>query len=145
MAETLYTREILRLAMGLGDDAPLSQIDGQADIRSPVCGSEVKLAIILNDDGGIAEVSIAANACAVGQAAAVILKRHAAGLTQDGAAHMRGAIAHYLSGDGAMPGEWEELSALMPARDYPARHSAVLLPFDALIAAFIDAQKRKAA
>jgi NifU-like protein involved in Fe-S cluster formation len=34
-----------------------------------------------------------------------------------------------------MPAKWPELALLAPARDYPSRHAAILLPYDALLAA----------
>jgi len=39
----------------------------------------------------------------------------------------------YLDQDGAVPGAWPELDMLAPARGYPARYGAILLPFRAAV------------
>ena len=48
MKEPLYTTEILRLAASLGDPHSLEREDGQAELRSPTCGSRVTLAVQLD-------------------------------------------------------------------------------------------------
>lgn len=145
MSETLYSRDILRLAMTLGDDAPLADADGRAELRSPVCGSTATLLVKTDNGGRVEAISVALNACAIGQASAAILKRRAEGMDAPALAKLRAEIAAFLKGDGEMPDVWEELSALANARDYPARHGALLLPFDALLAAIADAQEHMAA
>lgn len=148
MAEqTLYSRDILRLAMELGDaGAPLEkEAQGQAELSSPICGSSAQIDVILNSAGAVDAFSIAMNACALGQASAAILRRHAAGMEAPALAELRADIAAFLAGEGAMPDIWPDLSKLAHARDYPARHGALLLPFDSLLAAMADAQKNIAA
>lgn len=139
MAQSLYTRDILRLAVQLGDDAVLTEPDGSAEMRAPICGSHAAVAVNLANGESVEAFSIVVNACAIGQASAAILKLHAAGLSQYELAGIRGQIAAFLAGEAAMPRIWPELCALEPAREYPARHGAVLLPYDALLAAMIDA------
>ena len=66
-----------------------------------------------------------------------LLARHAPGL---GLAEIRAArdgIAGWFAGEGERP-DWPGFDLLAPARDYPARHGAILLPFDAAIAALED-------
>ncbi|MGB3320231.1 MAG: iron-sulfur cluster assembly scaffold protein, partial [Sphingopyxis granuli] len=48
------------------------------------------------------------------------------------------AIAGWFAGEGAAP-DWPGFDLLAPARDYPARHGAILLPFDAAVAALAGA------
>ncbi len=49
--------------------------------------------------------------------------------------HLRAGVAAGLTGGAEMPGDWPELALLSPAKDYPSRHAAILLPYDALLAA----------
>jgi len=139
VAEKLYTREILRLATMLREDEELTAPHGKAELRSALCGSKIKLAVELDSSGIVKAVSMTANACAAGQASAAILQKHAAGLDAETASHRRRALASFLSGDAQMPQHWPELIHLEPTRDYPARHGAILLPYDALLAALSDA------
>lgn len=135
MAETLYSREILKLAMALGDGDMPGKADGHAELRSPVCGSKIEASVMLDDNGHIAQLGLQVNACAMGQASAAIVKRHGAGQSYDQIAALRGDLHAFLSGDGDMPALWPELSQLAPARVYPARHGAIMLPYDAILAA----------
>jgi NifU-like protein involved in Fe-S cluster formation len=73
-------------------------------------------------------------ACALGQASAALLARYAPGL---GLAELRAArdgIASWFAGAEVQP-DWPGFDLLAPAQGYPARHGAILLPFDAAIAA----------
>jgi hypothetical protein len=42
------------------------------------------------------------------------------------------AVADWLGGEGPMP-DWPGLSRIAAARDYPARHGAVMLPWNAAL------------
>jgi hypothetical protein len=48
---------------------------------------------------------------------------------------LRNGIAHALKREGEMPAIWPELDLLSAASDYPSRHAAILLPYDAVLAA----------
>ncbi|WP_394269068.1 iron-sulfur cluster assembly scaffold protein [Qipengyuania sp.] len=128
----LYTREMLALAVELADypfdvEAPLV-----AEARSRSCGGVLKLSARPDTQGRLRNIGLAAATCAVGQAAAAIFARHADGT---GAADLSQAardIAAWLEGSGPQP-EWPGLGVLAPARDYPARHGAILLPWKAAL------------
>ncbi len=130
----LYTRDLLALAVSLSDYPldPTLPLKGEA--RSTTCGSTVMLTCSENENGQIEEVGLRASACAVGQASAAVFAKAAAGRTRDDLASARQAIAAWLSGDNAMP-EWAGIEVLEKARAYPARHGAVLLAWDAALAA----------
>jgi NifU-like protein involved in Fe-S cluster formation len=131
-AETLYTPQVLALATGLAawpwdDDLPL-----QGEARSKSCGSVVRLGLGLDGEGRVARVAIRAQACAIGQAAAAIFAAGAEGLKGEDIAAARDAIAGWLKANGDLP-DWPELEAIAAARDYPARHGAILLAWQAAI------------
>jgi len=126
----LYTPDVLALATGLAaypftDDLPL-----KAEARSRTCGSEVALGLDLAADGTIARIGMQVRACAIGQASAALLAQDAQGRTPEALAGMLAALESWLAGAGALP-DWPGLELLVPARDHPARHSALLLPWTA--------------
>lgn len=134
MSTQLYTAEILGLATGLAqhplrDDLPL-----RAEARSRACGSTLVLGVALDADGRIARIGMRAQACAVGQAAAAIFAAGATGRSATDIAEAQAQIATWLAGQAAMP-DWPGLEAIAPARDYPGRHGAIRLAWQAAEAA----------
>lgn len=131
---TLYTRDILRLASSLPVVGRLTEADGTAERRSVTCGSRV-VASVRMDGARVADAALEAHSCALGQASAAIVLAHAVGVTHADLTEMRARMAAGLKGEGHWPTDWPELAHLNPAHAYPARHAAILLPYDALIAA----------
>ncbi len=136
MSATLYNKDILRLATSLVPGDALKNPDGAAEARSPLCGSRIHAEVTVDDKGGITDIAIRASACAMGQASAAIVHKHAHGHTATDIADLRQSIRAALAGETGMPEIWPELHLLTRARDYKARHAAILLPYDALLAAF---------
>lgn len=126
----LYTPDILTLAVTLADyplagDWPLT---GEAHSR--VCGSRVRIGLTLDERGRIARVGAVVTACAIGQAAAALFLTGAAGHDGAALAEAQAGLEAWLAGEGAMP-DWPGIAALDPARAYPARHAAIVLPWRA--------------
>ena len=134
----LYTPEILALAVSLAEVPydPALPLQGQA--RSPTCGSTLMLGLGLDQTGRIAQVGVKAQACAIGQASAALFLRHAGGRTRQDIATSRAALAAWLQEEAPIP-EWPDLAMLAPARDFPARHGAILLAWDAAVDALSSA------
>jgi NifU-like protein involved in Fe-S cluster formation len=135
MDSALYNRDILRLATALEAGDRLQNPDGTAECRSPICGSRIAADVNLTKDGIIAEIALRANACALGQASAAILRSNAVGVDIAAIANIRDVVEMALKKQGEMPQIWHDLAILTPAREYPSRHAAILLPYDALLAA----------
>jgi NifU-like protein involved in Fe-S cluster formation len=133
----LYTPELLALAVSLADCPLDPEASLVGDARSATCGSNVTVTFALGPDERVAEVGLRASACAVGQAAAALFVRSAMGRDREEIAAERDRIADWLRG-GEMP-SWPGLEALAPARSYPARHGAILVPWDAALAALSKA------
>jgi NifU-like protein involved in Fe-S cluster formation len=140
----LYTTDILRLASSLRADDHLVEPDGTAECRSPICGSRINAEIIIKD-GEISQLAIRASACAMGQASAAIVRKNAGHISPAALSVLREQLAQFLKGDGPLPIIWSELSHLAPAKEYPARHAAILLPFDAVLLAASSAIQATAA
>ena len=131
MNQPLYTAEILRLAASLRPFEPLLGASGSAEKRSATCGSTIRAEVRVDREGRVAELRQRVNACAFGQAGAALTQKAAAGLTQVELVELRRALAEWLGGTG----EAGVFAPLEPARSKTARHSAMLLPLDAVIAA----------
>jgi NifU-like protein involved in Fe-S cluster formation len=135
MNAPLYTTEILRLATSLPEPHRLARVDGEAEQRSPTCGSTVRLQVQLDEEGRLAAVSQQVHACAFGQASASLLAASAKGRSATEVESAADDLASWLAGDREDAGEWPGLVALAPARSRKSRHGAILLPFKALLGA----------
>ena len=135
MSSPLYTREILRLATSIPHLAMLDASDGEAELRSPTCGSVVRAAVRVDDQGRVKTLGQSVEACAFGQASAALLGQHAIGRLRSEVAAALADLAAWLAGNRDDPGGWPGLDVLGPARSRHGRHGAILLPFRALLAA----------
>jgi NifU-like protein involved in Fe-S cluster formation len=135
MDSALYNRDILRLATALVANHRLDDPQGTAEVRSPLCGSRIQADVTTDAAGCISQLALRANACALGQASAAILQDNAIGLDIAEIADLRDGIASALKRVGEMPTRWPDLALLAAACDYPSRHAAILLPYDAILAA----------
>ncbi len=133
-ARTLYTPEILGAATMLADFAWNESLPLRGEARSRRCGSTLALGLAVDAGGRIAMLGLRAHACAIGQAAACVFARAAKGRNGAEIAQARAALAAWLAGEGAMP-DWPGTILVEPALDYPARHDAILLAWDAALAA----------
>ena len=145
MSGALYTREILRLAVSIPHQHRLDQPDGSAEQRSRTCGSKVAADVMVADGDLLEDLGLEISACALGQASAAILAAQAIGKTASEIESARSRLAAFLDGSADSPGDWPDMDKLMAARDHKGRHAAILLPYDALIAAFADATAKQEA
>ncbi len=139
MSETLYTRDILRLASQLEYNPTFSHnlgdySVGTAEMKSHICGSIASVKVALRD-GIILEMLINMNSCAMGQASAVLLIDYMYGKDYAGIMDMRIALKSRLQGHYSDISACPKLEILDAAKGYTARHSAILLPYDALLKA----------
>ena len=135
----LYTRDILRLAATISHQVRFEELEGVSEIRSPTCGSRVRVAVEMGGDR-VEGFSQAVEACAFGQASAALMGAEARGKTAEDVRAAIVGIAAWLNGDDAAVTAWPGLAVLDPARSRTARHGAILLPFRALLAAIEKAR-----
>lgn len=131
-ARGLYTPEILAAAMGLASYPWNAALELQGSARSRSCGSAIELGLSTEPGGVITAIGIRPHACAVGQAAAALFAAGASGRNRGELQQARDAIATWLGGEGGVP-NWPGVELLAPALDYPARHAAILLAWDAAL------------
>ncbi len=129
----LYNTEVLGLATSLASYPLTDDLVLRGTARAAACGSVIKLGLSCDTAGRITRAGVHAQACAIGQAAAAIFVAAAPGkdLTEISAA--TSAIEQWLAG-GALPA-WPGLAVIATARDYPARHGAILLAWRAALVA----------
>jgi NifU-like protein involved in Fe-S cluster formation len=139
MAAQLYTTEILRLATSIPHLGRLDNPDATAERRSPVCGSRVT-ADVRMQEGLVADLGLDVSACALGQASASLVGADAIGHSVAELEGASAALTGWLAGERDSPGEWPGLTIFDAARNYPARHAAIRLAFEAVAEAARKAQ-----
>lgn len=132
MAALLYTPAVLALATNLASFPPAPDLPLHGSARSATCGSSLAIDLAIDQSRRIAALGLTPRACAVGQAAAAIFARAAAGRDSADIAAARSAITAWLAGTAPMPG-WPGLDVLAAIPDYPGRHGAVLLAWNAAL------------
>jgi len=137
-AQRLYTPELLALAVELAQVPPLAGEALHGEARSPTCGSTLAMDLVTDTAGRIERVGMRVRACAVGQASAAVFARHAPGREHADLVRALTALEAWLAHDAPAP-DWPDLAIIAPARDYPARHGAMLLPWKAAAAALSSA------
>lgn len=124
----LYSPAILAAAVELADYPALADFDGEGTARSQTCGSHMTVQLALDDYARVSHLGMRVHACAIGQAAAALFARHARGQSgSDIAAHLH-RIEAWLRGEAEQP-DWPDIALIAPALAYPARHSAMRLPW----------------
>ncbi len=135
MIDGLYNRGVLDLAGNIGRLGRLAAPDATATAQSRLCGSVVTVDLAMDGDR-VADFAHEVRACALGQASAAVMAKHAVGSTAAELRQVREAMRRMLKEDGPPPdGRFAELAMLEPVRDYKARHASTMLTFDAVVAA----------
>lgn len=143
MINDIYNRKILTFAADIPRLQRLEQPDATAIAHSRLCGSKVTVDLNLKD-GVVSDFGHDVKACALGQASSSIMARHVVGSTPDELRRVRDEMYRMLKEDGPPPsGKWADLEALLPVRDFKARHASTLLTFDAVVDAVTQAEAKQ--
>ncbi|MDE1917572.1 MAG: iron-sulfur cluster assembly scaffold protein [Sphingomonadales bacterium] len=105
------------------------------EVRSASCGSRLRVGLALDEKGAISAIGLAAQACAIGQAAAAVMAEAVIGRDLAAMQSAERDIARWLAGEGDLP-SWPGLAQLAAARDYPGRHGAFMLGWRGVLVAF---------
>jgi len=139
-AQTLYNREVLALATSLARWPLVAAWPVQGEARSALCGSRVALGLAVDGAGRIEQIGLQVQACAIGQASAALFAQAAQGRNLAEIEAALTALTTWLEHGGNLP-DWPGLGAIAAARDYPARHGAVMLAWQAARDALFTAAK----
>ena len=127
---SLYTPEVLELATSLANYRWDEGLSFKGNARSRSCGSTLELGLSTDSQGKVDRLGLRSQACAIGQAAAAIFASGAPGLTPDEVREAHAAMRDWLAREGPQP-NWPGLDTIARARDYPGRHGAILLAWQA--------------
>ncbi|UWP93507.1 iron-sulfur cluster assembly scaffold protein [Aliiroseovarius crassostreae] len=131
----LYSKQILALASQIPHVGQLNTPEGEAKVRSPLCGSTVSAQVVMKN-GKVADFAQNVKACALGQTSAALLGKVVIGLEKEVIQRGRDQLATMLRDQGPVPAPpFEGFEVLIPARDYRNRHASILLAFDAVLQA----------
>jgi NifU-like protein involved in Fe-S cluster formation len=145
MINDVYNKKILSLAADIPFLQRLKAPDATAVAHSKLCGSKVTVDLSLKD-GVVSEFGHDVKACALGQASSSIMARHIIGSTPDEMKSLRDQMHKMLKEEGEPPkGKWADCEALLPVRDYKARHASTLLTFDAVVDAITQIEAKQGA
>ncbi len=147
MINDIYNRKILEFAADIPALGRMANPDATAVAHSRLCGSRVTVDLKMKD-GVVTDFSHDVKACALGQASSSIMARHVVGSTGAELKALKGQMHHMLKDNGPPPTDkWADLEALVPVRDFKARHASTLLTFDAVADAVgqIEAKQLEAA
>lgn len=136
MSDPLYRKEILRLAADAHGAGHLPGAHRTGTAHNPTCGDRVTFEVATNGSGRIEAVAHETKACVLSQASASILGRDTKNLSREDVAGLRAAVMAMLKEGAAVPGQpFSDYAAFDGVLEYPNRHSCVLLPIEALLAA----------
>lgn len=133
MINEIYNRKILEFAANIPHMQRLDHPDATAVGHSKLCGSKVTVDVAMKG-GVVSDFGQDVKACALGQASSSIMGSHVIGSTASELRALRETMHKMLKENGEPPqGKWSDLEALIPVRDYKARHASTLLTFDAVV------------
>lgn len=133
MINEIYNRKILGFAADIPALQRLQAPDATAVAVSRLCGSKVMVDLAMKD-GVVTDFGHEVKACALGQASSSIMARHVVGSSGEELRQLREQMYRMLKEEGPPPsGKWADLEALLPVRDFKARHASTLLTFDAVV------------
>lgn len=143
MINDIYNRKILGFAADIPRLQRLGAPDGTAVAHSRLCGSKVTVDVNMAD-GVVSDFGHEVKACALGQASSSIMARHVVGSSPEELRSVRDQMYRMLKEEGPAPsGKWADLEALLPVRDFKARHASTLLTFDAVVDAVNQAEAKQ--
>jgi NifU-like protein involved in Fe-S cluster formation len=135
MSDPLYRKEVLRLAADSTGAGRLPHPCSTGRAFNPVCGDRVTIDIAL-EDGRITGIAHDAKACVLTQASAAILGSELAGLSLEEVTALREQVAQMLRGGDVPPAPFDDFAVFDGVVPHGNRHACVLLPLDAVLAAF---------
>jgi len=145
MLNDIYNKRILEFAGNIPRIGRLEHPDASATAVSRLCGSKVTVDLRL-EDGRVADFAHDVKACALGQASSSIMARNILGSSPEELREVRRQMHAMLKENGPPPGgRWSDLEALVPVRDFKARHASTLLTFDAVADVLDQIEARQAA
>ena len=144
MIDDVYNAKILGFAGNIGRIGRLPDADASATAHSRLCGSTVTIDLKMQD-GIVTDFAHEVKACALGQASSSIMAANVVGASADELRAVRETMRRMLKENGTPPeGRFADLKYLEPVRDFKARDASTMLPFDAVVDAIGQIERREA-
>jgi NifU-like protein involved in Fe-S cluster formation len=135
MSDPLYRKELLRLAADAHGAGRLPHPNAIGHAHNPTCGDKVVVDLALAD-GRIRAVSQETKACVLTQASASILGDKLVGASRADVEALMTSVTAMLTGGPTPSPPFDVYAVFDAALAYPSRHRCVLLPLEAVLAAF---------
>ncbi len=140
--DPLYRKELLRLAADATGAGRLPEACHTGRAFNPTCGDRVTVDIAI-EHHRIAGVAHDTKACVLTQASASILGAELEGLSRQDVVELRAVVAAMLEGGEPPAAPFDVYRAFDGVTEHRNRHTCVLLPFDAVLAAFDASEAAK--
>lgn len=142
MIDDIYSDQILEHAAHISRIGRLHNPDATSTKCARLCGSTITVDLKVANDI-VTDFAHEVHACVLGQAAASLLASHIIGQTTQNLKMLRQTIYHMLTQDGPPPqAPFEAFFCLQPIKDYKARHTSTMLPFDAVVDCIKQIEKK---
>jgi nitrogen fixation protein NifU and related proteins len=135
VSDPLYKRELLRLAANATGSGRLTVPCGTGTAHNPACGDKIVMDVVL-EDGRIAALAHHTQACVLTQAAAAILAADGTGMSREEVETLHAAVGAMLEGGPVPQAPFDAFAVFDGVADHRSRHKCVLLPIEAVLAAF---------
>lgn len=128
---SIYKAALLEHARDQRFRGPLEGATLRGRALNPLCGDELVAEARAGASGALDELRYTIRGCAIAQASAHLLARHAPGHSPAQLAEQAEALRAALAGED-LPPELEAMRALLVIRARRSRHACALLPWQAL-------------
>ena len=136
MSDPLYKKSLLRLAADAAGAGRLVKPQATGSAHNPACGDRITVDLAI-EDGRITGIAFETKACVLTQASASILGADATGLNREEIEGLHRAVLKMLVEDCEPPGApFDTYRHFAGVCGHKSRHRCVLLPIEAVLAAF---------
>ena len=126
--DALYQAQILAFARAARQDRVIAQPSYQVTSRNPLCGDEVVVSVLVDDDI-VRQAHVAVKGCALCEAGAGLLVKQAAGQSLSELYRMGQDLSAFLKDDDQQSPLFD---AFTPVKGVKNRHKCVTLAFQSI-------------
>ncbi len=138
-----YNERILALSDAGTGRGRLDRPHGTASADNPYCADHVSVDVTVRD-GAVTALAHRVRGCILCEAVASVIGAAAVGRSAEDLGQVYTELFHMLAAEGPAPGgAWADLEAFVAVRPHRSRHDCVLLPFEALLEALEQANRRR--
>ena len=129
--EDLYQTKILEFAREARKIRLLSNHDVRFVSKNPLCGDEVTIDLVIDDERKISSYGHHVRGCSICEASSGLLSKNVIGLNIDDTDFLKDKLISWLNGD-TIDLPFNELKNFSPVKNFKNRYKCVTLSFEAL-------------